>query len=169
MIDDMIDSARHIQSDGMARPGPYCAIGSSYGGYAVMMMAIKDPDNVACIVSFAGVSRPFDMMGAGASDSAVRFWEDYMGSRFDGDAERASITPAMRTSSIRAPILMIHGDEDTTVPIVQMQVVESAMADRNNAWFVELEGEDHYLGTNRSREVLLSRSLDLLQQTLPVE
>ncbi|WP_300527311.1 alpha/beta fold hydrolase [Maricaulis sp.] len=170
MIDDMIDGARAVQAEGYARDGAYCAVGASYGGYASLMMALRDPDNVACLVAVSPVTAPFAFMGEDIENRLfVRWWEEYMGSRFSDRDYRDEITPARRAGELRLPMMVLHGDEDTTVPIDQMERLERAMDGRRNATFVVLEGEDHYLGNTAVRQALLSQSGAFLAEHLPVQ
>ena len=170
MIDDVIEGAHALQAEGRVQPGPYCAVGGSYGGYAALMAALRDPEGVACVVSYAGVTHPFALLERGAGrSSTVRYWEAYMGSRFEDAAYRNSITPVLRAGEIGQPLLMLHGDEDTTVDYDQMVAMRRAMNGRADAHFVTLEGESHYLDTQASREILLRESGSFLSRHLPVE
>lgn len=168
MIDDIIDGAHYLQAAGYARDGDYCAVGASYGGYAALMTGLRDPDNVACVVSLAGVSLPFAMIGSG-SNLFVGYWEQYMGERFSDESYRDQISPARRPDDLTMPVLALHGDEDTTVSYDQFTALRSAMDGRDNARFITLEGEDHYLGTSAVRETLLRESGAFIAEHLPVD
>jgi len=169
MIDDIIDGVHHLQSEGIARDGAYCAAGGSYGGYAALMTALRDPGGVACVISYAGVTQPFAMLSDEDGNSGiVRYWEAYMGSRFEDRDYRASITPAARADEISAPVLALHGREDTTVPFGQMLALQDALDGRPDTRFVTLDGESHYLDTQASRETLLRESGAFLREHLPI-
>ncbi|MED5548528.1 MAG: alpha/beta fold hydrolase [Pseudomonadota bacterium] len=169
MIDDIVDGARYLEAEGIARSGGYCAVGASYGGYAALMMALRDADNVACVVTFAGVTHPFALLGGRGNSSYVRFWEAYMGSRFEDRDYQNLISPMARAGEISQPVLVMHGDQDTTVPYVQMEMLERAAEGRPNIRFVTLAGEDHYLSNAQARRVLLERSGAFLSEHLPVQ
>jgi len=169
MIDDIIDGARYLQAEGIARPGGYCAVGASYGGYAALMTALRDAENVACVATFAGVTHPFAMLGGRGNTGYVRYWEAYMGSRFEDADYQDSISPMERAGEIDQPVLVMHGDQDTTVDYVQMEMLENAAGGRSNFRFVTFEGQDHYLGSQAARRALLEQSGDFLTEHLPVE
>lgn len=169
MIDDIIDGAHHLQSQGIARDGSYCVAGASYGGYAALMTALRDPQNVACVVSFAGVTDPFAMLADSYAGATVRYWETYMGSRFSDAGYRTSITPVDRASELGLPLLVMHGNEDTTVPVGQMQALQRVMRSRDNARFITLEGEDHFMRTAAVRNRLLTESGAFLYEHLPLD
>lgn len=169
MIDDIIDGAHHVQAQGIVRPGAYCVVGGSYGGYAAFMTALRDPEGVGCLVSFAGVTDPFAFLGEVRSSASVRYWEQYMGSRFSNREGRETITPVDRAGELGLPMLVLHGDQDTIVPISQMESLRRAMRGRDNARFEILEGQSHYFDTAVMRERMLQESGDFLLEHLPVE
>ena len=169
MIDDITDGADHLREQGIARQQPYCVVGASYGGYAALMAAIRDTGDVACVVSFAGVTNPFGLLASGYNRTGVRYWEQYMGSRFSDDTYRISITPTEQTGALTMPLLVLHGDEDTTVPIGQFDSLQRLMDGRPNAQFVLMEGANHYLDRQGDREILLRESGNFLLQHLPVQ
>lgn len=168
MIDDMIDGVHYLQNAGIANSGRYCAAGASYGGYAALMLALRDPENVACVISFAGVTDPFAIMeSSSALNTELRYWEQYTGSRYGSPAEQAVITPVERAGEYRAPLLILHGNQDTTVPFGQFRLLRDAMANRSNARFVEMDGADHYPGNPDARASLLRESQVFLEQCFP--
>lgn len=169
MIDDIIDGAHHLQTQGIAQPGAYCVVGGSYGGYAAFMMALRDPEGVGCLVSFAGVTDPFAFLGEVHSSAAVRYWEQYMGSRFANREGRETITPVDRASELELPMLVLHGDQDTVVPISQMESLRRAMRGRETARFETLEGQSHFFDTAQMRERMLTESGGFLLEYLPVD
>lgn len=170
MIDDIIDGARYLQETGIARPGAYCAAGASYGGYAAMMAALRDPENVACVISFAGVTDPFAILESRNNlEISLRYWEQFMGNRYGDRAEQATITPVERAAEFQAPLLLIHGEVDTTVPFGQFRLMRTAMDGRPDARFVTMPGEDHYLSNVEARTTLLRESSAFLEEYFPVE
>lgn len=167
MIHDMIDAARHVSESGLAE-AEYCAIGSSYGGYAALMLALEDPGHVRCAMSFGGVTAPFAFIGErDYSDSLVRYWERYIGSRFDDRDYRESISPVDRAGEFSQPLLIMHGDEDTVVPPGQLRLLRRELDGRPDTRFVMLEDENHYLDTRTSREAFLRESTEFLAEHFP--
>lgn len=170
MIDDISDGARAMREARIAQEGDYCVSGASYGGYAAMMLAIRDADNVGCVISFAGVADPFSMLADLIDDPAdIRYWELYMGSRFSDSEYRASISPASRPGDIQSPILVLHGDADTTVSFNHFRQLQTVLATHPNARFVRMEDVDHYLGSAESRAQLLRESEVFLREHLPAQ
>lgn len=171
MIEDMLDGARHLQAEGVAKPGGYCVAGASYGGYAALMAALRAPDEVACVVAVSPVTDPVSML-SDANEGAratVEYWERYIGSRFNSRETSAQITPLDHAGEFSTPILVMHGDEDTTVPYRQSVVFAEAMQGDADFSFIPLEGEDHYLSRLDSRLRILQESAALLDATLGAE
>lgn len=174
MIEDMLDGARHLVEQGHARDDGYCVIGASYGGYAALMAAIHAPGEVRCVVGVSAVTDPFEILGTarnrGGRDAvSLRYWENYIGTVFDSAEAQASITPVDRAGEITAPVLLLHGEEDTTVSVEQSEVFANVMRGRRNFRYVELEGEDHYLGTLTARQAVLAESTRFLEEHFPVD
>jgi len=169
MITDMIDGVHHLQSEGVAKDDGYCVMGSSYGGYAALMVALEDPAQVKCSISVSGVVDPMSMIADGfRSDTFVAYWERYMGSRFASDTERAHQSPLARVGEFNLPVLLVHGDEDVVVPIDQSQQFFREANDHPEIDMVTLPGENHYLDKPESRNILLQETTSFLQEHFPV-
>lgn len=172
MIEDLRDGAQYLVDQGIAREGGYCAAGGSYGGYASLMLGLLDRANVRCIIATAAVTDPLDMLGdnhqAGQA-SAVRYWEQYIGPRLMGREAATQISPRRRAAEFRAPILLIHGSDDTTVPIGQSRALARELRDARLATFIELSGEDHYFTRTSSRLRLLEEATRMLDRHHPID
>ena len=55
MIDDMTDGVRYLIKQGVVDEGRICSYGASYGGYAAVQSAIREPELYKCVVGFVGV------------------------------------------------------------------------------------------------------------------
>src|SRR5690606_13286948 len=56
MIDDMTDGVMQLIKDGIVDKQRICSYGGSYGGYAALMSAIREPDLYQCVINFVGVT-----------------------------------------------------------------------------------------------------------------
>jgi dipeptidyl aminopeptidase/acylaminoacyl peptidase len=80
-----------------------------------------------------------------------------------------SISPAKLADRAKAPILLIHGEEDTVVNINQSRVMFNALqAARRPVEFVTLEGDDHFLSGSEPRTKMLETLEVFLARNLPV-
>jgi dipeptidyl aminopeptidase/acylaminoacyl peptidase len=164
MIDDIIDGAHFVIGNGIADRNRICSMGASYGGYAALMVALREPKLVKCTISIAGISDPTSMFGERLKlfhkySSVMQFWESYIGSRFRDKDEIVAASPVRRARDIPVPVLLIHGTDDFNVPVGQSRYMkkELELYDRT-VKYVELKGIDHYFNTTEARRVVLSES-----------
>lgn len=175
MQDDITDGIKALATIGIADPDRVCIVGASYGGYAALAGATFTPELYKCVIAIAPVSDLNRMMSdekrqMGSNHWVIDYWEGLMA---DGDARRAkldAISPAKFADAVQAPILLLHGDDDTVVPIRQSTIMERALkrADKS-VKFVKLKGEDHWLSVAETRLQLLQEMDAFLKQHLPVD
>ncbi|MBV6423333.1 MAG: hypothetical protein NAOJABEB_01123 [Steroidobacteraceae bacterium] len=172
MIDDIIDGAKYLETQKIADPARVCAMGGSYGGYAALMIPIRDPSIIKCAIAVNPVTEPDEIFGDvikryGSASGALDFWENYLGSRFRNAASKAAISPLRNAQSIKVPVLLLHASEDTTVPIEQSRALKKRMeAAGGTVRLIELPGGDHFLDTTAMRKTLLTEADAFLQTSL---
>ncbi|MEN0652707.1 MULTISPECIES: alpha/beta hydrolase family protein [Hyphobacterium] len=171
MVTDSIEGAQILVREGLARPG-YCIVGASYGGYASLMAGILDPENVRCVIAINAVSDPHAMLGDNYASGrliGLDYWERYIGSLYMDRDNRRAIAPVLRAGEIRAPLLLMHGANDLTVPVEQSRGIERVMRDSPLLTYREIESQDHYLSTGSSRARVLAETAAFLAEHYPVE
>jgi dienelactone hydrolase len=160
MQDDVTDGVRALIAQGIADPKRICIVGASYGGYAALAGAAYTPDLYTCAASIAGVSDLPTMLGysfksEGKEGDSVNYWNEHIGAPTDPIVIAHS--PARSAAAVRIPILLLHGADDTVVPIIQSQLMERALKAANKpVEFVVLPGEDHWLSSSETRVRTLS-------------
>ncbi len=161
MQDDVSDSVAWAVKQGLSDPKRVCIVGASYGGYAALAGATMTPDLYRCVVAVAGVSDLPRMItqekdDAGASkSSSVNYWVEHMGAN-DRDAIEAA-SPRRLVNRVKAPILLMHGRDDTVVRFEQSAGMASALKSAGkNVKLVELRGEDHWLSKTATRQQMLT-------------
>jgi dipeptidyl aminopeptidase/acylaminoacyl peptidase len=161
MQDDVSDSVAWAVKQGLSDPNRVCIVGGSYGGYAALAGATMTPDLYKCVVAVAGVSDLPRMISqekddAGASkSSSVNYWVEHMGAD-DRDAIEAA-SPRRLVNNVKAPILLMHGRDDTVVRFEQSASMASALKSAGkNVKLVELRGEDHWLSKTATRQQMLT-------------
>jgi dipeptidyl aminopeptidase/acylaminoacyl peptidase len=161
MQDDISDGVKKAIADGIADPKRVCIVGASYGGYAALAGATFTPDLYACAVSVAGVANLPAMLldertRNGSQSTAVSFWESRIG---DDSTQLDATSPARHAAQVKCPILLMHGDGDTTVAIAQSETEEAALkAAGKSVRFVRLKGDDHYLRLAATRVQVLKET-----------
>jgi dipeptidyl aminopeptidase/acylaminoacyl peptidase len=164
MQDDITDGVKKMIADGIADPKRVCIVGASYGGYAALAGAALTPDLYACAVSVAGVSDLPAMIRDerqryGKNSGDLSFWISRIGSPYDDSDQLRATSPARNADKVKCPVLLLHGDGDTTVPIRQSELMYDALKSAGkDAQFVRLEGDDHSLALESSRVRILSET-----------
>ncbi len=79
-----------------------------------------------------------------------------------------SISPTAFAKQADAPILLIHGKDDTVVPIEQSERMSSALKGAGKpAELIELSGQDHWLSRGETRLATLKASLGFVETHNP--
>ncbi len=149
MQDDLTDATKWAISQGIANPKRICIYGSSYGAYAALMGAVKEPDLYACAVGNVGVYDLAKTYTDGAADS--NFGQSVMDRWFGTSATKAN-SPSFMAEKIHIPVLLAAGDEDDTAPIAHSRMMNDALKRLNKpVEFIiyEKEGHGNYLLKNR--------------------
>jgi dienelactone hydrolase len=172
MQDDISDGVKKAIADGIADPKRVCIVGASYGGYAALAGATFSPELYACAVSFAGVSDLPLMLRTehrdnGENSQVSSFWASRIGSSDENWDQLVATSPARNADKIRCPVLIMHGEGDTTVRIEQSEKMETALKDaRKKVEFIRIPGEDHYLNLTDTRVRLLTETEKFLDKTI---
>jgi len=170
MQDDLSDGVRHLVATGVADPRRVCIAGASYGGYAALAGAAFTPDLYACAVSVNGVSDLPTMIGdllrrGDESSDEIAYWKDHIGP--PTNPQVAARSPARAAAAVRAPVLLLHGANDTVVPPSQSQLMAKSLAAAGKPHrYVELPGEDHWLSSVAMRTRALEEIESFLAQHL---
>lgn len=172
MQSDLSDGVRFLAADGTVDPGRVCIAGASYGGYAALAGATIDAGVYRCAVSVAGVSDPARLLHwlerSGRRSASLRYWSRFLGVSGRKDPALRSISPLARAQEASAPILLVHGKDDTVVPIEQSQKMKRALEKAGKpVTFLELDGEDHWLSRSDTRIQLLTAAVAFLEQHNP--
>ncbi len=160
MQDDVTDGVKALIEQGIADPKRVCIVGASYGGYAALAGAAFTPELYACAVSINGISNlplmlTFEEAYAGKESDSVRYWKDHIGLKTS--PEVLSKSPARAATNVRAAVLLLHGVNDSVVPIAQSREMASALKSLGKAHtLIELPGEDHWLSRSDSRTRVLT-------------
>jgi dipeptidyl aminopeptidase/acylaminoacyl peptidase len=174
MQTDLSDGVRYLAAQGIVDPKRVCIVGGSYGGYAALAGATLDRGVYRCAISVAGVSDPHELLRWQRSrqirdDSiALRFSSRLMGVEGYDDPKLSEISPVAHAAQADIPILLIHGSNDTVVPISQSEDMDSALRTAGKSVsFVRLDSEDHWLSRSETREQMLQATVAFLETHNP--
>ncbi len=171
MQTDVSDGVKALAAQGIIDPGRVCIVGASYGGYAALAGVTVEQGIYRCAVSVAGLSdlSRFQIWIATRSGSdlqASNFWRALMGAA--GSQDLKAVSPAQLARRADAPILLIHGEDDSVVPMEQSRAMEKALqAAGKPVEFVSMPGEDHWLSKEATREIMLARAVAFVEKHNP--
>ncbi|MDX1500503.1 MAG: S9 family peptidase [Woeseiaceae bacterium] len=140
-----------------------CIVGFSYGGYAALTAAFQRPGLFDCVASFAGIADLHEMVRIESlSTSRKLVMAEMIGDIGDsGDSQMLKdMSATNHVGRIRAPVLMIHGTQDTRVYVEQSRdFVSRARAAGVDIEYIEIEDGTHFLDEHHNR-VTVFRALD---------
>jgi len=174
MQDDITDGIEALSNSGMVDKSRVCIVGASYGGYAALAGAAFTPDLYKCVIAIAPVSDLNKMLrdvkrDRGRHHWVLDYWEGLMA---DGDARKTkleSISPVNFVDNVTAPVLLLHGDDDTVVPYNQSTVMERALRRAGKpVELIKLKGEDHWLSVADTRLQTLREMDRFIAEHLPI-
>ncbi|MCH9696018.1 MAG: prolyl oligopeptidase family serine peptidase [Gammaproteobacteria bacterium] len=172
MQSDLHDGVRYLVESGKVDASRVCIVGSSYGGYAALAAGAFAPEMYKCVVSIAGVSDLEGMIkearrNYGSDHWIVSYWEQQYGTDIRDRELMRSISPLHHAGAFQSPVLLIHGKDDTIVPIKQSKSMRNALRKAGKSVeFVELNGEDHYLSKYETRLKAMQAIAKFIEQHL---
>ncbi|RYY73945.1 MAG: S9 family peptidase [Gammaproteobacteria bacterium] len=165
MQDDISDAVNFAVKKGITDPSRVCIVGASYGGYAALAGGAFSPELYKCIVAIAGVGNlksmlNWEKMERGSESSAVSYWKRQFANGEINNEALESVSPEKFAENFKAPVLLIHGSRDKTVPIEQSEDMNSALKSaKKPVKFIKLEKENHYLLESETKLKTLEESL----------
>lgn len=169
MQTDLSDGIAYLAEQGIVDPERACIVGASYGGYAALAGVTLQQGQYRCAVAVAGVSDLEMFLSreyheSGDSKDLRDEWLEMMGPR----DELEDVSPRTFAARADAPILLIHGRDDTVVPYEQSTAMADSLKDAGRPYeLVELEGEDHWLSRSETRKQMLEEAVAFVQQHNP--
>jgi dipeptidyl aminopeptidase/acylaminoacyl peptidase len=169
MQTDISDGVAELARRGIVDAKRACIVGQAYGGYAALAGVTLQNGLYRCAVGIAPISdlpRMRNYLGykVGRVGPGLRNFRAEVGSEED----LAAVSPARLAARTDAPVLLIHGKDDTEVPIEQSRVMEKALrAAGKPVQFLELAGEDHWLSREETRLAMLRAAVEFVEKHNP--
>lgn len=134
MQDDVTDGVKHLVDTKQADPARICIFGWSYGGYAALAGGALTPDLYRCIISGAGISDlvkliEYERAQSGRGSAGYAYILKAVGDPARDRAALEAASPRRLAASFRAPVLLLHGQDDGIVEVEQSQLMERALND----------------------------------------
>jgi dipeptidyl aminopeptidase/acylaminoacyl peptidase len=173
MQTDLLDGIAALTQTADVDSGRVCIVGASFGGYSALAGATLHAGAYRCAASIAGIAD----LGLLLVEQARRYGREAAAMdelREDLDAAspaklEASSPLRRAAAAVRTPVLLIHGDQDTVVPIEQSErMAEQLRALNIPHEFIVLENENHYLTRSATRTQTLEALERFLAKNLPV-
>lgn len=167
MQDDVTDATQWAIAQGITSPGHICIFGGSYGGYAALEGAVKEPDLYRCAIGYVGVYDLALMYKRGdipQSSQGESYLHEALG---DDQAVLAAHSPITQLDKLKAQVMLIVGGADQRVPSVQGMNMHMAMMSRHipHEWLYEAD-EGHGYYTEAHVAELYARVLAFLDRNL---
>ncbi|MCJ2177137.1 alpha/beta hydrolase family protein [Novosphingobium album (ex Hu et al. 2023)] len=171
MQTDISDGLAELAKRGIADPKRACIVGGSYGGYAALAGVTLQHGIYRCSVAVAPVADVdlfFDtkVIESGDSRMTMRYWRSELGSPKQYD----EISPRKHAREADAPVLLIHGKDDTVVPFQQSAVMADSLKDAGKPYeLFTLKEEDHWLSRAETRKEMLNAAMAFVQKYNPAD
>jgi dipeptidyl aminopeptidase/acylaminoacyl peptidase len=170
MQTDLSDGVAALASKGIIDPTRVCIVGASYGGYAALAGVTIQHGVYRCAVAVGGVSDLGELMAhriVRGSDVG-RFFKSELGTDFAADPNLALYSPLHRAADASAPILLIHGTDDTVVSPNQSNWMFGVLQhEQKSVQLIKLDGEDHWLSRSATRTQMLTSAVDFVEKYNP--
>lgn len=145
-------------------------MGTSYGGYATMMGAVRRPDLYKAAISISGVSDLPDMLAWENREDDTpgkqiyEFWTKRIGDPATDQAALEAASPRRRAAEVACPVFLVHGVEDPIVPIIQSRRLRDALRGAGKTVeLVEVEDAGHADWDSEKEQALMTRYVALLK------
>ncbi|WP_282297837.1 S9 family peptidase [Stenotrophomonas sp. PS02289] len=166
MQDDVTDATRWVIDQGIADRDRVCLYGASYGAYAAMMGAIREPGLYRCAAGYVGVydlAMMYNRGDTGDSKTGRTYLREWVGPEQDL-APRSVIA---RAADIKVPVFLAAGGEDERAPIAHTRRLEAALKKAGTpveALYYKTEGHGFY--TPAHQREYYTRLLAFLSRSL---
>ena len=173
MQSDVSDGLKALAASGVVDRNRACIVGWSYGGYAALAGITVEHGLYRCAAAGAAPADlnamlVYERVRGGDRGTAVRYWKKSMALKGEGDPAGALVSPARLAAKADAPLLVIHGRDDTTVPYSQAQKMVSAMrAAGKPVELVTLDAETHQLESGKTRIAMLKAMSAFIERYNP--
>lgn len=166
MQDDLTDATRWAIRDGIADASRVCIYGASYGGYAALMGAAKEPELYRCAAGYVGVY-DLPMMHSRGDIQQHMSGETYLREWLGPVDKVRDVSPVNLAAQIRVPVFLAAGGEDQRAPVQHTERMEAALKRAGvpvESLYYPREGHGFYVDAHR--RAYYGKLLAFLSQSL---
>jgi dipeptidyl aminopeptidase/acylaminoacyl peptidase len=167
MQDDLTDATHWAIEQKIATADRICIYGSSYGGFAALMGAAREPDLYRCAIGYAGVydlELMFKSADVPDSRSGLAYLRKVLG---DDPADLRARSPTHNAERIKSPVMLIHGKADWRADFEQAERMKAALEKHNKQLeWIEIKREGHGVYDEETRREVYERILGFLDKHL---
>jgi dipeptidyl aminopeptidase/acylaminoacyl peptidase len=168
-IEDVAACVEHLVTTGVADAERVACMGRSYGGYLTLAALVEHPHLFAAGVDVCGMADFATFYAHTESWIAAAAVAEYGDPVRDAALLRA-LSPIHRIDRLVAPLLVVHGADDTNVPVEEAEQVVAALAARGvEHEYLLFEGEGHELLGTPNRVAFVRATVGWLTRHLRVE
>jgi len=167
MQDDITDATHWAIDNKLAEQDRICIFGASYGGYAALMGAVREPKLYRCAIGYAGVY-DLELRKIFGEAPRSRIGRASLSTMLGDDvAQLHSRSPAFNAAQIQIPVLLIHGKEDKNADFMQAKKMKAALeANHKEFEWMALSREGHGVYDEETRREVYERIIKFLDSNL---
>lgn len=172
MQTDISDGVAELVKQGIVNPDRACIMGASYGGYAALAGVTIEQGKYKCSASVGGVSNLDTLYRTGYIEKSRRskLTQKRLLEELGPRESLKTYSPEEQASKADAPVLLIHGLDDTVVPFEHSKRMADALKNAGKPYkLVELKGEDHWLSRAETRNQMLKEAIAFVEKYNPAD
>ena len=170
MQEDVEDAVAHAIALRGLDANRVAIMGTSYGGYAALMGAVRRPDLYKAAVSICGVGDLPEMLTWENREDDTpgkpiyEFWTKRIGDPAVMGPALEAASPRRRAAEMQCPVLLVHGVDDPIVPVIQSRRMRDALRGAGKTVeLIEIEDAGHADWDAAQELALMTRYIDLIR------
>jgi dipeptidyl aminopeptidase/acylaminoacyl peptidase len=161
-IRDVESCVEHLVATGVTEPGRVGIMGRSYGGYLTLAALVTYPSMFAVGIDVCGMSNFATFYQHTEPWIAAAAVGKY-GDPATDEALLRDLSPLTHIDRLRTPLLIVHGENDSNVPVIEAEQVAAALTERGvEHRYLLFRDEGHELLHRHSRAEYLRETVDWL-------
>ena len=170
MQEDVEDAVAHAISLRGLDANRVAIMGTSYGGYAALMGAVRRPDLYKAAISICGLGDLPEMMAWEKREDDTpgqpiyEFWTKRIGDPATMGPALEAASPRRRVAEIACPVLLVHGVDDQIVPVIQSRRMRDALRGAGKTVeLIEIDRAGHADWDDAQELALMTRYIALIR------